>query len=506
MAFNSYGFLLAFLPLLCCANHWVRRGASARQAVLLLFGTVFYAMGSLLSLPFLAGSLAVNFVLARQIHHAQGEARRRWTWAGVGLNVLSLVYIKYAAFLLGDWAVVWPFHLAGGGLFLPLGMSFFTFQQISFLVDVSRGTLQPPRLLTYAAGIVFFPCLLSGPIVYVREIAPQLDRPQDESEAGLDMTVGLGQFAIGLAKKAVVADTMALWVDPLFVATQAGGQPSLVQGWLMVTGYLLQMYFDFSGYSDMALGLGRMLGLRLPLNFYSPLRATSIIDWWRRWHMSLGRFVNDYIFQSLALPLTRWAMVRGASRWGVSAAGVLLPTALSMFVIGAWHGGRWTFIAFGALHALYMVAAELWRMVRGRKAAPLPVWLGNGLTILCVLVALAPFRADTMAAASRIWLGMAGMAGGAGVAWPFPGAAMAQLALAEVIAGLLFCYLLPNTGQLFIGHTPALPSPLFRQLPRARITLIWRPNIVWGLMLGMMLALGAIFVSRIGGQFVYFAF
>lgn len=506
MAFNSYGFLFVFLPLLWLVNRWARRNVVTRQVMLLIFGLVFYAMAGLASLPFLAVSMVVNFLLARCIHAASGEGRRRWTWVGVSLNVLSLVTIKYAAFLMGPWGGIWPLHLAGGALFLPLGMSFFTFQQISYLVDVSRGTLQPPRPLTYGASILFFPCLLSGPIVYVREIAPQLDKPQDEGEVGQDMAVGLGQFAIGLTKKTVAADTMALWVDPLFAATQAGGQPSMMQGWLMVMGYLLQMYFDFSGYSDMALGLARMLGLRLPLNFYSPLRVTSIVDWWRRWHMSLGRFVNDYIFQSLALPLTRWAMARNAGRRGVMAAGVLLPTAISMFVIGAWHGGRWTYIVFGALHAFYMVVAEMWRMARGRKAAPLPVWLGNVLTILCVLIALAPFRADTMEAASRIWLGMAGVAGRAGVAWPFPGAVTAQLAWAEVLAGLLFVYLLPNTAQIFADRQPSLPSPLFKQVPAAWVALTWRPTVVWGLALGALLALGAVFVSRVGGQFVYFAF
>lgn len=506
MEFNSYLFLLVFLPAVLVL---LALGQGALRPWLLLgAGLAFYALGSLASLPYLLGSALINYGLARRIAPVQDPARGRWMRWGVAANVVSLVLIKYTAFLVEN-LLPSAFAPAPLHLFLPLGLSFFTFQQISFLVDVGRRTVEPPAPLTYLAGLTFFPAVISGPIAYLREVFPQITaRPSPEARRE-DWQVGSGQFAIGLFKKTVLADSFALWVDPLFAAVHAGHYPSTAQGWMMVLGYLFTMYFDFSGYSDMALGSARMLGVRLPLNFFSPLRVTSIMDWWRRWHMSLGRFVNDYVFQSLALPLTRMAMMRRYGRFGVTLWGVLVPTATAMFVIGAWHGGRWTYIVFGALHAFYMVTAELWRFFMGRRlkgvAPRARAVIGHGLTMVCVLVALAPFRADDMGDTLRIWSGMAGLMKGGAIDWPMS-PATASLALIELLGGFAFVYLLPNTAQLFQAHQPSLPSPVYQQAPAPWINLQWRADWRWGLALGFIFALGAICISRGGGQFVYFAF
>lgn len=516
MTFNSYPFLFLFMPIVLVAmalTGWpARSGAltgTRRLWVIVLFSLCFYTLASPASLPFLLGSAAFNYVAAGWIARLEGDRRMLCTRLAVAANLLSLILCKYTVFLLENLApALVPSH--GLGVFLPLGLSFFTFQQISFLVDVSRVTTVVPRPLPYLASVSFFPSVISGPITYLREIFPQLSADQDKAVARQDRMVGMGQFSIGLFKKTVLADSFTLWVDPLFTQLHAGHTPSTPQAWMMVVGYLFQMYFDFSGYSDMALGLGRMMGVRLTLNFFSPFRVTTIMDWWRRWHISLGRFVNDYVFQSLALPLTRAAMMRRYGRLGVTAAGTLLPTAIAMFTIGAWHGGRWTYIVFGALHATYMVVAELWRFLTGRRKKVLPSWLriilGHGLTMLCVLVALAPFRADTMADTGRLWLAMAGQGGFSALDWPFPGAVMGHMALAELLGALVWVYLLPNTAQIFEAFAPSLPSPLYTQAPAPLIRLHWRPGLAWGLFIGAAFALGAIFVSRGGGQFVYFAF
>ncbi|MBB3956828.1 D-alanyl-lipoteichoic acid acyltransferase DltB (MBOAT superfamily) [Novosphingobium sediminicola] len=515
MAFNSYGFALLFLPVVWLIYGLVARfaGRRGRLMVIIAAGLAFYVIACAWALPILLASLLGNYLVARMIIASNGDIRRCWLRLGVGTNVLALVALKFSGFMGANLALLIPGPPLLRELALPLGISFFTFQQISLLVDLSRGLVTSLRPLTYLASILFFPYLVSGPITYFREFAPQVET--ETRDTVRDGIAGLTLFATGLFKKAVLADTLVLWVDPMFADVAAGHRPVVVQAWVMVLGFLFQMYFDFSGYSDMAAGTARLLGVRLPLNFYSPIRVTNIMDWWRRWHMSLGRFVNDYIFQSLALPMTRMAMMRGYGRWGGVVLGVLVPTAVSMFVIGAWHGGNWTYITFGLLHAFYMVVAEAWIFLRKknrkRKRAPPTSRLahvrGHVLTMLCVLIALVPFRAPDMASALRVWAGMAGI-GGAGVWLPWPvmptvGGAIVAL---ELALSLAIVYVLPNTAQWLEQLDIALPFAGAEKIARGLIPLVWRPNAVWGIVTGAMLLLGLTFVSRGGNSFVYFSF
>ena len=504
MAFNSYTFLLLFLPVVVAAYHLAARlaGRRARLAVLVGASAAFVAVASPRALAILAVSLAANLAIARMIGASEGVRQRLWLRLGVAGNVGVLVAVKYGGFLAG---------LAGARaapLLLPLGLSFYSFQQIAFLVDTARGQVGRAPPLTYVASLLFFPTIVSGPITYYREFAPQAEAGPLRGQVAGDVAVGLAYVAIGLFKKAVLADTMALWVDPLFGAAAGGHAPGAALAWAMVAGFLLQMYFDFSGYTDMALGAARMLGIRLPLNFLSPLRVTNIAEWWRRWHMSLGRFVNEYVFISLALPLTRHAMARHqGARWAMHGESVLVPTAVSMFVIGAWHGGSWTFIVFGLLHAGYMVVAEAWRFARGRRKGAAPVWArvaGNALTMAGVLVALAPFRAADMATATRIWAGMAGLGDSTGITVPIPGGA--AMAGAEIACGLAICWLLPASARLLRDGDPALEWKRWRDVARAPLDWRWAPDARWALALGMLLFLGLAFVARGGSSFVYRGF
>ncbi|WP_206242054.1 MBOAT family O-acyltransferase [Novosphingobium terrae] len=512
MAFNSYGFALCFLPLVWLGWWLAGRfaGQRGRLSVIVAAGLGFYAMASAWALPVLLASLAGNYAIARLIAASEGQTRHRWLVLGVSANVLALLAFKFTGFLgvnLG-WLMGRP--PLWRDLALPLGISFFTFQQISLLVDLARGVVREVRALTYLASILFFPYLISGPITYFREFAPQIEA--EPRETGRDAMAGITLFTIGLFKKAVLADTMALWVDPMFTDVAAGHRPVAAQAWAMVIGFLLQMYFDFSGYSDMAAGCARLLGVKLPLNFYSPMRVTSIMDWWRRWHMSLGRFVNDYLFQSLALPLTRWSAGRGFGRWGVTGFGVLLPTAISMFVIGAWHGGAWTYITFGLLHAFYMVVAEAWVFAHKKKkrgAPPPSRWVllrGHLLTMLAVLIALVPFRAPDMASAWLLWGAMSGLAPGNWLTWPVLAPVGGAVVAGELVAAMLIVYTLPNTAQLLDQLEPSLPFAGAAKVSRGLLPLRWRAGLVWGLAMGAMLLLGLGFVSRGGNSFVYFGF
>lgn len=513
MAFNAYPFILLFLPMVVIAYRLAARWAQAcpRLAVLAGAGLVFYSLAAFWALPFLLGSIAFNFSLSRVILGNEGAARRRWLFAGVTGNVALLVIVKYSGFLATGGGGLFGWHSAFAGFALPLGISFFSFQQIAFLVDVSHERVKRPHALTYICSILFFPTIISGPITYFREFQPQIEAKPIRGRAGSDLVIGTVLFAMGLFKKVVLSDTIALWVDPLFRQASAGHELGMILSWAAVLGFLVQMYFDFSGYSDMATGVARMFGVRLPANFFSPMRVTSIIDWWRRWHMSLGRFVNEFIFQPLALPLTRFASGRGLGRWGVMGAGVLTPTFIAMFVIGAWHGGAWTYIVFGLLHAIYMIVAESWRFARRkhRRGKATRWWhgvIGNLLTILCVLIAMAPFRAVDMPTTWRLWRGMVGASSTDDlVISHLPGASASGL-YASIAIGLAIAYLMPNSFQILRQYQPVLDWEQWRDKAIAPVRFVWRPTLGWAMVTGVVLYLGFAFIARGSGSFIYFGY
>ncbi|MDP9057743.1 MAG: hypothetical protein M3N34_10550 [Pseudomonadota bacterium] len=506
MVFNSYGYLLLFLPFVVTLYRGVARfgGRAHRLLVLIAASLAFYALADAATLALLLVSLVGNFLLARRI--GASVTKQSWASCGVAANIAVLVWFKFG---LSRFAILEPLwgHNANAvrQLLLPVGLSFYTFQQIAFLVDTARERIGRAEPLSYAASVLFFPTIVAGPITYYRDFAPQVDAGPDSARLADDLTIGLVQIAMGLFKKTVIADTFALWVDPLFARTAGGMTTGPCVSWAMVTGFLLEMYFDFSGYSDMAMGSARMLGIRLPLNFYSPLRVTNIVDWWRRWHMSLGRFVNEYVFQSLALPLTRWGMGRGLARTSLLVVTILLPTAVSMVVIGAWHGAKWTYLVFGLMHAGYMIIAECWAFVRGKRKLATQAWhgwLGNALTLLAVLFALAPFRATDMPTTLGIWRGMLGFSPDAPGSLAFVPGGGAIVAF-EIAVGLAICWLLPCSTRLLDKFEPCLDWQRWRKVSAPTVLLEWRPNLRWGLACGALLFASIAFIGRGSGGFVY---
>ncbi len=476
MPFNSYLFLLVFLPATLAAYYLLALTAlhKFRLALLVLATILFYSYGAARYLPLLLGSVVFNYAIANFLTRTGGRTKTLLLWFGVVTDVTLLLYYKYFAFLLVNLGLLFGHDTAITGPALPLAISFYTFQQIAFLVDTARGTVAPTRPLAYASSILFFPYIVSGPIAFYREVGPQFEQRPERSAVAGNLLVGVIMLSLGLFKKTVVADSFALWVDPVF-GTAAGGAPvSFTGGWSMLLAYWLQLYFDFSGYTDMALGIARMFGILLPMNFFSPVRCTSIIDYWRRWHMTLGRFCNFYIFQSIAVPLSRWAAMRGMGRKGLLAVGTFVPTFLTMLIIGAWHGGNWTYFVFGVMHGCFMIVNEAWRFAtrKRRKANPVPsrssLIKGNVLTMLAVLLALVPFRAADMPTAMNVWTGLVGLHGFGGDIAHFHGLAnLSALALiAAVIAGFVFVYLMPNTEQFMTDYEPALEWPKWRDVSR----------------------------------------
>ena len=391
MLFNTQAFVLAFLPV-ALGLYYIARSHRQRQLVLVGASLAFYGCWDVRFVPALAGLTLANWLV---VQWWAARPRRVILSLGIALNLLVLGVCKYADFLGANLAALLGAGFTPFGFILPLGVSFFTFQKISYLVDLRRGDRHVYGLLDFFAFVTFFPQLIAGPLVRHNEIIPQFSRDPRGPAAWEALSRGLALFTIGFAKKAGLADTAAPVCDGLF-ALAGAGPLNLAQAWAAAGSYALQIYFDFSGYSDMAIGLGLMFGLRLPHNFDAPYRALGIRDFWRRWHMTLSRFLRDYVY----VPL-------GGNRRGSQAANVVL----TMLLGGLWHGAAWTFVAWGGAHGLALALNGAWTR-RGLRMPAGPAW---ALTLLFVVVAWVPFRAPDFGTAWRVLQGMAGLGGVGGV-------------------------------------------------------------------------------------------
>ena len=399
MLFNSYEYLIYFLPL-TLAGFFVLGRARASFAVgaLVAASLFFYGWWNPRYLPLILGSIGFNFgvgVLLRRAHAAAGGATRARALLafGVGANLALLAVFKYADFAVGNAAALAGLPLALPHIVLPLGISFFTFTQIAYLVDVHRGRAREPSLLNYALFVSFFPHLLAGPIIHHSEMMPQFASRSNKRPQPSNVAAGLFLLAIGLVKKVCIADPLAAVVAAGFDHPES---LSALAAWLAVLAYTLEIYFDFSGYTDMALGAARMFNIRLPLNFDSPYHSTGIREFWRRWHMTLSRFLREYLY----VPL-------GGNRGG------RLRTARNVLVTfllgGLWHGAAWTFVVWGALHGAGLIVERAWE----RTGVRLPRSLAWALTFLFVMIAWVFFRASSLAAAGAMLGAMLGRNGGA---------------------------------------------------------------------------------------------
>jgi alginate O-acetyltransferase complex protein AlgI len=393
MLFNSYEYLLWFLPATLVVFFALGRWPLAAQAWLTVASLFFYGWWNPWHLPLILGSIAFNFALAAALRRGGG---RGVLALGVAANLALLGVYKYADFFLANvarWTGEPPplLHLA-----LPLGISFFTFTQIAYLVDVYRRKAEEPHVVNYALFVTFFPHLLAGPIIHHSEMMPQFAQATNKRPQWENLAAGLFLLTIGLAKKVLLADTFAPIADAGFAAPAALAAPA---AWIAVLAYTMQIYFDFSGYTDMALGAARMFNIRLPINFDSPYRATDIRDFWHRWHITLSRFLREYLY----IPL-------GGNRHGEARTAANL---LATFLLGGlWHGAAWTFVLWGLLHGIAIVVCRAWQ----RFGAPLPPLLAWAATFLFVTVSWVFFRATSLDNALAMLGAMAGANGAAGAA------------------------------------------------------------------------------------------
>ena len=430
MLFNSHVFLALFLPVVLL-GWWALRPPTLRLGFLAVASYIFYAYWDWRFVPLMWLSTGIDYIAGAAIARADGGRRRSILVVALAANLAILGYFKYAGFFLdsldgiGRVLGVDP-ALPIVQVVLPIGISFYTFNSMSYTIDVYRGVVAPARsAIHYAAFVAMFPHLIAGPIVRYADIEQQLARLQPRLTAVLASS-GAFFFACGLAKKLLIADTLAPYVDALFGRHAELG---LVSGWAAAVAYALQLYFDFSGYSDMAVGLAFLLGFRFPQNFDSPYRARNISEFWRRWHMSLSFWLRDYLF----LPL-------GGSRGSRSR--TLLNLLVVMFLGGLWHGAAWTFIVWGLMHGAFLV---IHNVARGAGWTPRSELVARGVTFACVVAAFVVFRAPTLSVAGDVLGAMAGLHGvGTGVA-------VRLLALIAVL--VVFVNVAPNTWQVRVRPT-----------------------------------------------------
>jgi alginate O-acetyltransferase complex protein AlgI len=525
MLFNSYEFIFLFLPVTLVGFFWLARFGRNISALWLASASLFfYGWWSPKYVGLLLASIIINYSLGYVIGHARNRMHAKVVLVfSVTANLTLLGFYKYANFFISTANWMSSDSLPLVNIILPLGISFFTFTQIAFLVDVHRGVAREYNFIHYLLFVTFFPHLIAGPVLHHAQMMPQFAKRETYRLRLDNVAFGLSVFTIGLAKKVLLADNFGEYARPVFAAAGLGIQPDFIGAWTGALAYTLQLYFDFSGYSDMAIGISMLLGVRLPINFNSPYKAANIIDFWRRWHMTLSQFLRDYLY----IPL-------GGNRNGKIMRYVNLM--VTMLLGGLWHGANWTFVMWGGLHGIYLIVNHSWQSLfqnhtprQGIKAGIYHVsaWL---FTFFCVVIAWIFFRAESFASAVLLLKGCFGYGGislpsklgalveGAGhlkgvlpAGVSFGGAFLNIPGLGSMgglgpfarllMIGLMIVWLAPNSQQFFSYSEQAgsKAAKLFNW------TIVWKPRRVLGFIFGLILCLAISKLDKVS-TFLYYQF
>jgi D-alanyl-lipoteichoic acid acyltransferase DltB (MBOAT superfamily) len=489
MPFNSYPYFV-FLAVAVLGFRLLEKNAlTARRVFLLLASYAFYAWWRADFLLLLAGSTLVNYALGREIEQRRRRLkdRRGFLIAGLVFNLGLIGLFKYGTLFVSTADGILGIGLPVPHWFLPLAISFFTFEQISYLVDADAGKTASYTLLDYALFVAYFPHLIAGPIVRHNDLIPQFRQMRARND---DLAAGVTLVSVGLAKKSLIADNLAPFADAIFNAASRGTHLGPADSWLGTLFFAFQIYFDFSAYSDMALGSSLMLGIRLPVNFHSPYKAASIIEFWRRWHISLSAFLRDYLY----VPL-------GGNRKG--RARRYLNLFITMLLGGLWHGASWTFMLWGGLHGLYLSVNHAFRHATKEITAPsawrLPLHIASvALTFAATTFAWVVFRAPDLASARNVMGGLMGGGHSAVVSFS-PLAAVALLLLFAIV------WLMPNSMEVMGRYRPALPSPYPDQPVEPAKRFSWRPTPLQAGVYGLMCIVAVLALSNLK-PFIYFQF
>jgi D-alanyl-lipoteichoic acid acyltransferase DltB (MBOAT superfamily) len=517
MLFNSYVFIFIFLPvtligfhLFCCQNKHLAAISWLTGASLF-----FYGWWNPVYLVLILGSIAFNYTIGLILNRNSSKAILT---LGVIVNLGLIGYYKYTNFFIGNVNATLGTQIHLERIILPLAISFFTFQQIAYLVDAYSGKVGRCGFINYCLFVTFFPQLIAGPIVHHKEMLAQFSNNALSHLKSKNLAIGLSIFFIGLFKKVVLADTISIHATPVFDAAEQGVMLTFFEAWGGALAYTFQLYFDFSGYSDMALGIARMLGIVLPLNFFSPYKAHNIIEFWRCWHITLSRFLRDYLY----FPL-------GGNRKGPGRRYINL--LLVMAIGGLWHGAGWTFILWGILHGIYLCFNHLWIDFKKRRSSAQTTpeeslwktWGARILTFICIVIAWVLFRCESIAGVTQFYTAMFG---GNGISLAPELAYEANGILTHlgfrfdgmfidgafgdpkqggwlILISLLLVWFAPNTVELYRHEKPALGLTEFDVKGHAR--LVWKTSWIW-LVATTLIATIALMLIQKHSEFLYFQF
>ena len=458
MIFNSYIFVLFFLPISLSLFYGAKLiSPNCAKITISLVSLFFYGFWDVHNVPLLLFSILFNYLFGGLIA-SHSLYKKILLTLGIIINLSLLFYYKYSVFFLS----IFDKNSIASTLVLPLAISFFTFEQISYLADKYRGYIKENSFLDYLFFITFFPRLIAGPIYYYREYKDKIDQSMRISIDWTKLAIAITLFSFALFKKVIIADRLAVYSDKLYGS--ALDKLHFLDSWIGSLAYTLQIYFDFSAYSEMALALGLMFGIQLPINFNSPYKSLSIIDFWNRWHMSLSRFIKDYVY----IPL-------GGNRLGEFRQYVNL--IITMTIAGLWHGAGWTLIVWGTLYGFFLVINHFSRRLNC-SFSPLLSWLVTFLIMHCLWV---PFRAESFTQTWRIWYKMV---------IPSLYTSYTKPQILFVLFALSICLTMPNMIQIFIERTSRLK---------------WHSNLFWSF-----LTVGAFIASILEmnhvSPFLYFNF
>ena len=476
MLFNSLTFAFIFIPVVFTGFFLLakisQRGAVGWLAISSIF---FYAYWSILALPILLISILSNYWFGILISKPNLKYRRAFLIIAIVVNLAALAYYKYSNFFIDNASELLILMnldpLDSVSVILPIGISFFTFTQIAFLVDTFLGKVKEHNFIHYTLFVSFFPHLLAGPLLHHKQMMPQFSMPENFLIQREKIVIGLFIFAIGLAKKVLVADTLNAYVSGFYDNLALGASPNFLASWLAAIGYTFQLYFDFSGYSDMAVGAALLFGIWMPFNFNSPFRATSIIDFWQRWHITLTKYVGDYLYTPITLKFMR--MSQGLPLVFETFLSLIVPTVVIFLILGFWHGANWTFVIFGGMHGCYIVINHLWRKsfpLQSKKNKTnqrykiIKIMAAWTLTFLVINIANVMFRSESVTSALIVYKGMLGFNGYSLGNMPdiFAWITNLKVTLLTIVAAFVIIFFMPNTIMLSsFSKKDVLQKPIF---------------------------------------------
>jgi alginate O-acetyltransferase complex protein AlgI len=503
MSFTSLQFIFVFLPVAYSGFVLAHRYGGVQQAINLLavISLIFYAMFGTQLLLVLLLSMIFNFSVGNVIAclGSHPKVAKNLLVGGVVVNLGLLGYLKYTNFFIevaNQFAGTSYTHF---DIAVPLGVSFFTFVQIGYLIDAFNGQLIKHDFARYIVFTAFFPCVTAGPLVMQREMMEQLQSPQNPAFDVRRVTIGLTMFAMGLFKKVVLADSIAPFADGVFAGANSAMSLDAITAWIGALCYTLQLYFDFSGYSDMAIGLATVFAIKLPLNFDSPFKATDISDFWRRWHMTMTRFFTAYLYSGTAMYGMRKGMRWGFGRVGRFMMVAALPSIFTFMVAGVWHGSGWTYMIYGVMHGIAIATFLCWREFSSVKLPSPVAWLLTMLTVVCGLVM---FRAPDVTTAVTLLGHMWGWAG------TDPSAQVLSIDSAQALSMIVLMgaitLLLPNTQQILHHEWPVVDSKPDETAAAAGLV-AWRPSFGTAFVSACIFTIGITSIGSSSG-FLYYKF